>query len=420
MIMEEMPAVEVPKGAAAPQFVPFNGYQKLVVAVISFLQFTIILDFMLLSPLGAILMPTLKISPQQFGLVVSVYAFSAGASGILAAGFADRFDRKKLLLFFYTGFVFGTFLCGIAPSYNFLLGARMVTGLFGGVIGSIAFAIITDLFPIHMRGRVMGFVQTSFGASQILGIPIGLYLANHWGWHSPFIALVALSVVAGLLIATRLRPINEHLKLRIDRHPFHHLAATVTNARYLRAFATTALLATGGFMMMPFGSAFSVNNLGIDLDHLPMVYMITGLCAIFTGPFVGRISDRFGTLKTFVGGSLLSIVMVIIYTHLGITPISVVILISAVMFVGISSRMIPSQALISAVPEPASRGSFMSVSASIQQISGGIAAILAGMIVKEDVDGKLLHFDTLGFVVCGATLITMFMMYRISRELGVK
>ncbi len=164
----------------------FTSYQVFVIVVLSLLQFTVILDFMVLSPLGAILMEKLNVTTAQFGLVVSAYAFSAGASGLLTAGFADKFDRKKILLFFYTGFILGTVLCAMAPSYQLLLGARIITGIFGGVIGSVSFAIITDLFEVEKRGRVMGFVQMSFAASQVMGLPIGLYLANHFGWHAPF------------------------------------------------------------------------------------------------------------------------------------------------------------------------------------------------------------------------------------------
>ncbi|MCK6596947.1 MAG: MFS transporter [Bdellovibrionaceae bacterium] len=188
---------------------------------------------MIISPLGAILMPALKISPAQFGIVVSAYALSAGLSGILAAGFADRYDRKKLLLFFYTGFVIGTLLCGIAPTYEFLLGARIVTGIFGGVIGAIIMAISTDIFSFQQRGRVMGFIQTSFAASQILGIPIGLFASNLWGWHSPFILIVLISIVVGLIILFYFKPVNEHLKNKIDHNAFHHLWTTIKIPNYI-------------------------------------------------------------------------------------------------------------------------------------------------------------------------------------------
>src|SRR5437764_431844 len=184
----------------------FTRYQVFVIAVLAFLQFTIILDFMIISPLGAMMMPTLHITPQQFGLAVSYYALSAGFSGLLAAGFADRFDRKRLLLFFYGGFMLGTLFCGLAQTYPMLLAARIVTGLFGGVIGSVVLAIATDLFPLEMRGRVMGFIQTAFAASQVLGLPAGLYFANHWDWHAPFLAIIAVAVPAGLVIARRMKP----------------------------------------------------------------------------------------------------------------------------------------------------------------------------------------------------------------------
>src|SRR3569832_792418 len=247
----------------------FSRYQSILVALLALVQFTIIIDFMIMSPLGAIIMPALDISAAQFGVAVSAYAFSAGISGILAAGFADRFDRKRLLLFFHAGFTLGTALCAIAPNYHLLLLGRVVTGLFGGVIGSVVLAIITDLFPLHLRGRVMGFVQTAFAASQVLGIPAGLFLANHWNWHVCFIAIVGLSIVAIAIIAVAMEPVDAHLKLKQDRNPFHHLVATIAEPRYTLAFAVTTLLATGGYMLMPFSSAFTVNNIGIDIVRRP-------------------------------------------------------------------------------------------------------------------------------------------------------
>ncbi len=393
-----------------------SRYQKFVVALLAFLQFTVILDFMTLSPLGATLMPALHITPTQFGFAVSAYAFSAGTSGLLAAGFADRFDRKRFLLFFYAGFVIGTLFCGLAPTYPLLVAARMFTGVFGGVLGSIVFAITTDLFPFEMRGRVMGFVQTAFAASQVLGIPVGLYLANIWGWHAPFLMIVVVSLAVGVAIVLYLKPIEGHLVGGArSGNPFRHLIATVTKPRHIQAFGTTALLATGGFMLMPFGSAFTVHNLGIAIERLPLIYLITGFCTIFTGPLIGRASDRVGKYRTFVFGTALGVAVVILYTHLGTTPLPIVVLVNATMFVGIFSRMIPAQALMSAIPEPRERGAFMSVSSSLQQISGGIASVLAGLIVSEGPGGAIVHFEQLGYVVAGSSLITLFMMNRIRK-----
>src|ERR1700761_3140491 len=186
----------------------FTRYQSTLVALLAFVQFTIILDFMIMSPLGAIIMPSLGISAAQFGVAVSAYAFSAGISGVLAAGFADKFDRKRTLLFFYIGFTLGTTLCALAPNYHVLLLGRIVTGLFGGVVGSVVLAIVTDLFPLRQRGRVMGFVQTAFAASQVLGIPVGLFLANRWNWHISFVAIVALAVAVIIAVLLLMRPVN--------------------------------------------------------------------------------------------------------------------------------------------------------------------------------------------------------------------
>lgn len=394
----------------------FTSYQKFVVGILAFLQFTIILDFMILSPLGAILMPALKITPAQFGSVVSAYAFSAGASGLLAAGFADRFDRKKLLLFFYSGFVLGTLFCGLASSYHMLFAARMFTGMFAGVIGSVVFAITTDLFPMEMRGRVMGIIQTAFAASQVMGIPLGLYFSNHWGWNSPFLMIVVVSVVVGLLIVIKLAPINEHLKTKPDASPIYHLIDTIKRPKHLRGFMAMALLATGGFMLMPFGSAFSVNNLGIDYGDLPLVYMVTGLTSIAIGPYIGKLADIYGKMRLFTIGTALSMIIVLFYTRLGRTPLVEVIVINVFMFASISARIISSTALISGIPEPRHRGSFMSVNSSMQQISGGLASALAGLIVAQAPDGRIENFEKLGYCVVVAMIITWIMMQLANRD----
>ena len=394
----------------------FTRYQKLVVILMAFLQFSIILDFMVMSPLGAMLMPALQITPSQFGLVVSAYAFSAGISAISAAGFADRFDRKRLLLFFYAGFILGTFLCAIAPTFHFLLFGRIVTGIFGGVIGSVVLAITTDLFSLQMRGRVMGVVQTAFAASQILGLPIGLYFANIWGWHAPFTMIVVVSVIVCGIIMLYLKPVDAHLKLPTNKNPFLHLWSTLTNSRYVLAFAATGLLALGGYMLMPFGSAFTVHNLGIDLEQLPILYLVTGVSAIAIGPLVGRASDTCGKFNVFLFGAVLTMIMVAIYTNLGTTPLPWVLLVNVLLFVGIFARMVPTQALISAIPDPGSRGAFMAVNSSLQQISGGIASVLAGLIVAQGSTGRLEHFERLGFILITTVLVTVGMMYLIHRR----
>jgi predicted MFS family arabinose efflux permease len=398
----------------------FSRYQSRLIAILALVQFTIIVDFIIMSPLGAILMPALDITASQFGVAVSAYAFSAGISGVLAAGFADRFDRKRLLLFFYVGFTAGTALCALAPNYHLLLLGRIVTGLFGGVVGSIVLAIITDLFALHLRGRVMGYVQTAFAASQVLGIPVGLFLANHWNWHVAFAAIVGLALAVMAAVLLLMRPVNEHLRLKQESNAFAHLFATVSEPRYTLAFGVTTLLATGGYMLMPFGSAYTVHNLGIDIVHLPTIYLVSGLFAIFTGPLVGRATGAFGNFPTFTFGTLMSIVMVLIYTHLSMVTLTVAIAVNVLMFVGIFSRMIPSQALISAIPAAHQRGSFSAIGASLQQLSGGLGSVFAAAIIAQNADGSLRHFDRLGFVVVGTAIAALVMMFFVQRQIARK
>jgi len=398
----------------------FSRYQSGLVALLAFVQFTIILDFVIMSPLGAILMPALDITAAQFGIAVSAYAFSAGISGVLAAGFADRFDRKRILLFFYTGFAAGTALCALAPNFHLLLLGRIVTGLFGGVVGSVVLAIVTDLFPLHLRGRVMGFVQTAFAASQVLGIPVGLFLANRWNWHIAFGAIVVMAVAVIVAVLFLMRPVNEHLRLQQDKNAFTHLIATVSEPSYTLAFAVTTLLATGGYMLMPFGSAYTVHNLGIDIEHLPTIYLVSGLFSIVTGPLVGRATGAFGNFPTFMFGTVISIVMVLIYTHLGQVGLALVIMVNVLMFVGIFSRMIPSQALISAIPAARQRGSFSAIGASLQQLSGGLGSVFAAVIIAENADGSLQHFDRLGYVVVGTSLVALLAMYFVQKQVARK
>lgn len=399
----------------------FSTYQKFVIAVLAIIQFTIILDFMVISPLGAILMDKLSITPSKFGVVVSVYAFSAGISGLFAAGFADKYDRKKLLLFFYSGFTLGTFLCGIAPDYNSLLVGRIVTGLFGGVLSSISFAIVTDLFKMHVRGRVMGFIQMAFAVSQVAGIPVGIYLANDFGWHSPFIMIVVLCLLTAFVIFKWMKPVNEHLQIKNETHPFRHLKNTLSNPQYVKAFFATALLAIGGFMLMPFSSTFLVNNINISLDHLPIIFALVGISSLIFMPIIGKVADKIGKYKVFTIGSLLSIAMVIVYTNLYHVPLWIVIAVNIVLFTGIMSRMIPLMALMTAIPEMKDRGAFMGINSSIQQISGGIASVLAGMIVFQETPTSPLHnFDLLGYITSILMIVTLVQMYFINKTVERK
>lgn len=394
----------------------FTSYQKFVIFILATTLFTVMLDFMVMSPLGDIMMKTLKITASQFGVAVSAYAFSAGISGLLTAGFADRFDRKRLLLFFYIGFVLGTIFCALAPNYHLLLLARIITGIFGGVIGSISMAIMADLFTLRQRGKAMGFMQMGFGVSQVLGIPIGLYIANKFGWHMPFLWIAAMAGIIVLVIIFKFKPITEHLKLQSDKSAFEHLRHTIAKKNYRIGFLTTALLSIGGFMMMPFGSAFAINNLKITNEQLPLLFMITGVATLITMPLIGKLSDSISKFKIFAIATIIAVIFINVYAQFSVTPFPIVLLINVLMMVFIMSRMIPSQALTSAIPNPADRGAFMSINSSLQQMAGGFGAVLAGfVIVQKDNFSPLQHYDHLAMIASGIMLITIYLMFRVSK-----
>jgi len=399
----------------------FTRYQVLVIVLIALTQFTVVLDFMVMSPLGDMLMKSMELNTKQFGLAVSVYAFSAGASGLLTAGFADKFDRKKLLLFFYVGFITGTLFCGLANSYVLLIAARIITGLFGGVIGSISMAIVADLFPLQQRGRAMGFIQMGFGASQVLGIPISLYIANHWGWQSPFLMIVGLATIIWLLVMLKLQPITKHLELKTEKTAIKHLWHTLKLRDYRTGFLLTALLSIGGFMMMPWGSAFAVNNLHVSYEQLPIMFMASGIAALIVMPLIGKLSDKIDKVKLFTVAALSMMVIIVIYTNLTPVPFYVIITLNILMMTAIMSRIVPAMALVSALPKMQDRGAFMSINSSLQQIAGGIAAAVGGMIViQKTKTSPLQHYDTLGYVIVVIIILNIIQLYRVSNMIKAR
>ena len=397
----------------------FSGYQKFVIAILALTQFTVVLDFMVMSPLGDLLMKSMQLTTKQFGIAVFSYAFSAGISGFLTAGFADSFDRKKLLLFFYIGFIVGTLFCGLATNFYLLVAARVFTGIFGGVIGSISMAIVSDLFPIEKRGRVMGFLQMGFGASQVLGIPISLYIANHFGWQSPFFLIVGMAFVIWSFIMLKMKPITKHLEVKNkDTNALQHLVHTIQNRNYRIGFLTTALMSLGGFMIMPWGSVYAINNLHVTQEQLPLLFMIAGIATLLMMPLIGKISDKINKFTIFTFASAWMIIVVVIYANLGATSFAIVVILNVLMMMGVMARMVPSVALVSELPKLQDRGAFMSVNSSLQQMAGGIAAAIGGMIVvQKDVNSPIEHYDTLAYVVSFFVILCVIMLYRVQRIL---
>ena len=399
----------------------FSGYQIMVITVLALTQFTVVLDFMVMSPLGDKLMKAMTLTTSQFGVAVFSYAFSAGISGFLTAGFADSFDRKKLLLFFYIGFILGSLFCGLADTYPLLIAARIVTGLFGGVISSISMAIVSDLFKLEQRGRVMGFMQMGFGASQVLGIPISLFIANKWGWQSPFFMIVGLATIVWIAVAFKLQPITKHLEIKNKDNALKHLWHTISQKNYRIGFMATALMSLGGYMIMPWGSVYAINNLKVTENQLPILFMISGVATLLIMPIIGKLSDKIDKLKLFIIASVWMIIVVLIYSNLIPVPFWVVVMLNVFMMMGVMARMVPSISLVSELPELHDRGAFMSINSSLQQLAGGIAAAIGGMIiVQKNNYSPIENYDTLALVVSAFVLVCIYMLTRVNQLLKSK
>ncbi len=263
---------------------------------------------------------------------------------------------------------------------------------------------------------MMGYTQMAFALSQILGIPIGWELAIRFNWHFPFWMIAGFGTILGLLIGYFMQPITGHLGKNTEKNAFKHLADTVKEPRYRLAFLTTVLIATGGYMLMPFGNAFSQHNMGISKHDITLLFMASGLANLLVSPIIGKLSDKVGRANIFYAASALTLVMVIIYTNRGITPFYLAMIINVTMMVAVFARIIPMQATMTSLPTLQDRGSFMSVNAAIQQLSGGIAAVAASRIVHSTETGYLEHYPVLGYVISVALIITMVMMYFLNRQ----
>ena len=399
----------------------FNSYQKKILILLAFIQFSIVLDFMIISPIGDILMKSLDISTTQFGLVVSAYAFSAAIAGIVAAGFMDKFDRKKLLLVFFSGFILGTLACALSHNYWQLVASRIVTGVFAGVASAAMFTLVIDVFAPQQRGRAMGVVQMGFGVSQVLGIPLSIYIATKLGWEFSFLAIVVLALAIWLAIALLLQPVTEHLKQQHERSPFSHFMRVLSTRDYQTGFAAVMFLTIGGFMLMPFSAPFLINNVKITAEQLPLIYLSTGILSLIMMPLMGRLADQYDRYKIFTYGSLGAVVMIFIYTHLSVTPLWLVLIVNILVFACILCRMTPAMALNSMVAKPEDRGAYMAISSSLQQTAGGLGAFIAGLIiVQADPHSQLQHFDTLGFIIMGVVLLCIYLLGRVNKLLQAR
>ena len=381
--------------------------EKMIVALLAAIQFTHILDFVVIMPLGPILMRAFNMTPAQFAVLVSSYNISAAVMGFLLGLIADKYDRKLLLQLGFFFFSMATLFCAFSPNYSFLLISRIVAGAFGGAINTLVFSIVTDLIPFERRGKAMGTILASFSITSVIGIPIGLTIADYFGWKFSFIFITIFSfIIIGFghfILPNVPRSVNQiNIRQSIVR-----LLKISSKFEYIKAYLLIMSLSFSGFLIFPFLATYAVENVGLQESELKFIYLCGGILTIFSSKIVGVLTDKYGTIKLFIPTIILSIPAILTYTHVGQVHLYVLLTISTLFMGAMTSRVIPAMTLITSIPTPEERGGFMSVLHSSRSLSSALATLTAGFIITNTQGGSLLNFNKVGYLSVSISIISI-------------
>ncbi|MEO5340381.1 MAG: MFS transporter [Magnetococcus sp. MYC-9] len=386
--------------------------EKQIVRTLAGIQFVHILDFMIMMPLGPLLMESFGIGTYAFGLLVASYTLSAAASGLLAATLIDRFERKRFLLWVFFLFLVATLACGLAPSYQALLIARGFAGTFGGVMGALVQTVVADVVPYVRRANASGVLSAAFSVATVAGVPLSLWLANHLQWRTPFLFIAALALVF-LLLGLRLLPeLRQHVR-EGSAHPFSAIAKVLQDANHVRALLYSSMIIFSGFTVIPYITLYAVNTVGIGQNDIPLVYLLGGSATLFSSPWIGRWADRAGKVMVYRRVALAALLPLLLVTHLGGVPLPVWLLCTTAFFVLISGRMIPAITIISSAAHPAWRGTFMSLNATVQSLSMGLATTLTGLLIARAPDGTIVGYAAVGWIAVTLNFVAIWFVGRI-------
>lgn len=391
------------------------AHEKRLLWLLALTQFTVIMDFMVMMPLGPQIMHAFQITPAAFATAVSVYSWCAGLSGLFAATYIDRFDRRRLLLVVYALFALSNLVCAFASSYPLLLAARAFAGISGGVLGSVIMAIVGDVIPAQRRGAAMGIIMTAFSLAAIAGVPAGVLLGAHFSWAAPFVLLVVLSVLIWIAGAKIVPNLAQHLTKQLPplSQVLPDLWSLFNNARHLNAFALTFTMMVSQMLVIPFISPMLVADHGVEPAQLSWIYMAGGAATFFTSRIVGRLADRYGNRRVFRVAVILSAFPVLFVTHMPDIPFVLILLFFPFFMVTVSGRVVPMQALMTTVPEPARRGAFLSANSAVQSLGTGCGAWLGGLMLSTTSSGQIEGYGTIGWVAVGLAIATVFWVSRV-------
>ncbi|MFM0339560.1 MFS transporter [Paraburkholderia fungorum] len=390
-------------------------HERRLLWLLALTQFTIIMDFMVMMPLGPQIMHAFSVTPAAFATAVSAYSWCSGLSGLFAATYIDRFDRRRLLLAVYALFALSNLACALADSFSLLLAARAFAGITGGVLGSVIMAIVGDVIPVQRRGAATGTIMTAFSLAAIAGVPAGVMLGAHFNWAAPFFLLVVLSLLvwfAGLQLVPSL---SEHLSRKQPAlgEVLPDLWRLLSNPRHLNAFALTFMMMVAHMLVIPFISPVLVANHGVAPAQLSWLYMAGGAATFFTSRRVGRLADRFGTRRVFRIAAVLSFLPVLFVTHLPDLPFYALVMFFPFFMVLLSGRMVPMQALLTTVPEASRRGAFLSANSALQALGTGCGAWIGGLMLSSSATGQIVGYGTVGWVAVAVATVGVFWVSRV-------
>lgn len=381
--------------------------------ILAGIQFTHILDFMIMMPLGPQLTEAFSISDAKFGLLVSAYTFAAGASGLLASLYIDRFERRRLLLILYVLFAVATLACGLAPTYETLMSARIAAGLFGGILSAMIQTIVADVVPFARRGKAMGVIMTSFSVSTVMGVPLGLYVAANSDWHTPFFGIAGISFLLVVASWYVIPTLQGHLHARGETGPLQGIAQVLRDSNHLRAFLFSFCMIFAGFSIIPYITIYMQINAGLTPSDIPVIYLAGGAATLFSAQIIGKLSDRIGKLKMLqiiAGTAILPMALITVTAGLSMT---VILVITTLFFVFVSGRMIPGMALVSAAGNPKNRGTFMTLNSSMQSAAMGLAALVGGMVISRNAEGLIENFWICSVIAISFNVIALLIAKRL-------
>lgn len=364
-------------------------------------------------PLGPQLIEAFGIADAQFGLLVSAYTFSAGFSGLVASLYIDKFERRKLLLSLYALFALATLACGLAPTYETLMSARVAAGLFGGVLTALVQTIVADIIPFERRGKAMGVVMTAFSVSSVLGVPIGLYIATYADWHAPFIAIGLLSLLLVLGALYSLPKLADHLHHPERTGARQNLKQVVIDSNHWRGFLFSFSMVFAGFSVIPYITLYMQINAGVPERDIPLIYLIGGGATLFSAQIIGRLSDRYGKVKILHVVATLAMIPIGVLPFTEYFPFWLILVCSTAFFIFVSGRMIPGMALLTSASNPRLRGTFMTLNSSMQSAGMGLAAFVGGLIIARGPDGHLQYYWVCSVVALISNAIAMWLATRL-------